>query len=194
MDFKQKIERLTKATERQRGLPLSQITEVKTEDLRELIYHFNRIDKELREQEQNFKQREFDYRTQCQNVVSAARLEADDMPDRIAELEKVILHYLLDKGYQIGVGHWGFELTVESKYKDKKLAVIFWDDNYNDKTEVKHIYSDVVCETTQEMFDSAFKHFTLNAEPSMEDTKLELDDTNQSAIYKMAGYESDGRE
>lgn len=30
--------------------------------------------------------------------------------------------------------------------------------------------------------------------PLQEDTKLELDDTNQSAIYKIAGYESDGRE
>jgi hypothetical protein len=77
MNFQQILERLTKATERKNGLPLCRETVVKTADLRELIYHFNRIDKELREQEQNFKQKEFDYRTKCQNIVSAARLEAD---------------------------------------------------------------------------------------------------------------------
>lgn len=79
MNFQQILERLTKATERKNGLPLCRETVVKTADLRELIYHFNRIDKELREQEQNFKQREFDYRAECQDVVSAARLEADEI-------------------------------------------------------------------------------------------------------------------
>lgn len=34
---------------------------------------------ELEQYEQNFKQKEFDYRTKCQNIVSAARLEADDI-------------------------------------------------------------------------------------------------------------------
>ena len=79
--------------------------------------------------------------------------------DRLAELEKVILDYHLDKGYQVGVGHWGFEVTVESKYKEKKLVVIFWDDSYNNKIKATHIYSDVICETTQEMFDEAIKFF-----------------------------------
>ena len=194
MDFKQTIERLTKATEKQRGLPLSQITEVKTEDLRELIYHFNRIDKELREQEQNFKQKEFEYRTQCQNVVSAARLEADDMPDRLAELEKLeklVLDYCLDRGYEIGKGEWWFEIDIATLYEWKLLVVKFTDENKHPKPELFYQSMSV---TTKEMWDKAIKHFSLKTEPSMEDTKLELDDTNQSAIYKIAGYESDGRE
>lgn len=75
MTFQKILERLTKATEKQRGLPLSRTIEVEAVDLRELIHHFNRIDEELRES----KQREFDYRAECQNVVSAARLEADEI-------------------------------------------------------------------------------------------------------------------
>lgn len=53
--------------------------------------YINQLDeaiKELEEYEQNFKQKEFDYRTKCQNLVSAGRVEADNMPDRLAELLK----------------------------------------------------------------------------------------------------------
>lgn len=34
------------------------------------------------------RQKEFEYRTNCQNLVSAGRVEADNMPDRIAKLLK----------------------------------------------------------------------------------------------------------
>lgn len=148
----------------------------------------NEAIKELEEYEQNFKDKEFKYRTECQNVLSAARLEADDMPDRLTELEKVILDYYLDKGYQVGVGKWYFNVAISTCFKSKVLKVFF----------IEELSSNEVFETiqytTKEMFDEAIKHFSLNIEPLQEDVKLELDDTNQSAIYKIAGYDSDGRE
>ncbi len=35
--------------------------------------------KELKQYEQNFKQKEFEYRTECQKLVSAGRVEADEI-------------------------------------------------------------------------------------------------------------------
>lgn len=148
----------------------------------------NEAIKELEEYEQNFKQKEFEYRTQCQNVLSAGRLEADEQADRLAELEKVILDYYLDKGYQVGVGEWYFRVDIMSHYKQKGIYIYFYD---NDDNESAYRF---FSKTTNEMWDKAIKHFSLNAESLQEDTKPELDDTNQSAIYKIAGYASDGRE
>lgn len=143
---------------------------------------------ELEQYEQKFKDKEFKYRTQCQNLVSAGRVEVDNMPDRLAELEKVILDYYLDKGYQVGVGKWYFNVAISTCFKSKVLKVFF----------IGELGSNEVFETiqytTKEMFDKAIKHFSLKTEPLQEDVKLELDDTNQSAIYKIAGYDSDGRE
>lgn len=53
-----------------------------TKNLYELISDRFINDKEV------FKQKEFHYRTQCQNLVSAGRVEADNMPDRIVKLLK----------------------------------------------------------------------------------------------------------
>lgn len=153
-----------------------------TKNLYELISDRFINDKEV------FKQKEFDYRTHCQNVLSAARLEADEQADRLAELEKVILDYYLGKGYQIGVGEWCFDIDMTASYKSKLLRVIFWENKMIDKI----VYISNKCETTKEMWDKAIKHFSLNTEPLQEDTKPELDDT--SHIYKVVGYESDGRE
>jgi len=152
---------------------------------------YNEAIKELEQYEQKFKDKEFKYRTECQNVLSAGRLEADEQADRLAELEKVILDYYLDKGYQVGVGEWGFELEICSNYKSKWILILFWDREEGIRNEC---YKDMCSISTKDMFDKAIKHFSLNAEPLKEDVKLELDDTNQSAIYKIAGYESDGRE
>jgi len=119
-----------------------------------------------------------------------AELEDLEVKDRLAELEKVILDYYLAKGYRIGVGGWGYRLTeLEKVILDYYLA--------NFRESMHEHYSQVFIaevETSKEMFDKAIKHFSLKTEPLQEDVKLELDDTNQSAIYKIAGYESDGRE
>lgn len=112
----------------------------------------------LKEHEQNFKQKEFDYRTECQDIISKARIEADNMPDRLAELEKVILDYYLGKGYQIGVGHWEFKVFTASVYKEKGLKVIFFE-NF----EPKEVYKNST-PTTKEMWDKAIAHFSTQNE------------------------------
>ena len=112
---------------------------------------------ELEEYKQNFKQKEFDYRTNCQNLVSAERVEADNMPDRLAELEKVILDYYLVKGYQVGVGGWGFNIEIESNYKSKQLLIYFRESMHEHYSQV--FKAEV--EVTKEMFDKAIEHFSV---------------------------------
>lgn len=143
---------------------------------------------ELKQYEQNFKDKEFEYRTECQSIVSAGRVEADDMPDRLAELEKVILDYYLAKGYQVGVGEWCFRVDIMSHYKQKGIFIYFYDNTDNES--VNRFFS----KTTKEMWDKAIKHFSLNVEPIQEDTKLEVDAEKYSSGFKVAGYASDGRE
>ncbi len=155
MSFAEQLKRLVNAIERKKGSALGQEVIVNTTDLRELIYHFNRIDKELREQEQNFKEKEFNYRTQCQSILSAGRLEADNMPDKLAELEKLILDYYLGKGYQVGVDGWNFNIEIESDYKSKQLIVYFCeaeDEDYEHVLTIEEV-------TTKEMWDKAIEFF-----------------------------------
>lgn len=113
--------------------------------------------KELEEYEQNFKQKEFDYRTECQSILSTGRIEADNMPDRLAELEKVVMDYYLDKGYRIGVGCWDFKIQIITKYKSKLLIVFFSDYNLRDIDDAVYILND---NNTKEMWDKAIEHFS----------------------------------
>lgn len=139
---------------------------------------------ELEQYEQNFKDKEFKYRTECQNVLSAGRIEADNMPDRLAELEKAILDYYLAKGYVKGT--WCFNIGISTYFKSKALKVVFFEKLNNNEV------FETVQYTNKEMFDEAIKHFSLKIEPTQDDRKPEVDDTNH--IYKVVGYESDGRE
>lgn len=122
-----------------------------TKNLYELISDRFINDKEV------FKQKEFEYRTNCQNLVSAGRVEADNMPDRLAELEKVILDYYLAKGYEVGVGGWAFNVEIESNYKSKQLLIYFRESMYEHYSQVFI----VEVETTKEMFDKAIEYFSI---------------------------------
>lgn len=121
-----------------------------TKNLYELISDRFINDKEV------FKQKEFEYRTNCQNLVSAGRVEADNMPDRLAELEKVILDYYLAKGYEVGVSGWAFNVEIESNYKSKQLLIYFRESMYEHYSQVFI----VEVETTKEMFDKAIEYFS----------------------------------
>lgn len=88
-----------------------------------------------------------------------AELEALENKDRLAELEKVILDYYLAKGYQVGVRRWRFNVEIESNYKLKFLMVYFKERKYDHYDKIL----EVVGETTKEMFDKAFEHFSLKA-------------------------------
>ncbi len=85
-------------------------------------------------------------------------LEALETKDRLAELEKVILDYYLAKGYQVGVGGWGFKIKIETEYKDKKLIVQFRESYLHDYFNYFSLYGK---ETTKEMFDKAIEHFNM---------------------------------
>lgn len=82
--------------------------------------------------------------------------EETETKDRLAELEKVILDYYLAKGYQVGVGGWGFKIKIETENKDKKLIVQFRESYLHDYFNYFSLYYK---ETTKEMFDKAFDYF-----------------------------------
>ena len=111
---------------------------------------------ELEQYEQNFKAKEFKYRTDCQNVLSAGRVEADNMPDKLAELEKVILDYYLDKGYQLNIGEWGFKVEINSRHKYKSLNVLF-----GDEEGCRPAFTTTAI-ISSDMWDKAIKFFSLN--------------------------------
>ena len=116
--------------------------------------------KELEEYEQNFKQKEFDYRTECQSILSTGRIEADNMPDRLAELEKVVMDYYLAKGYEFSSGDWGFDINIVSRYKGKNIIIMFYDFR-NGKKYIEHIGLNwEQSKTTKEMWDKAIDHFS----------------------------------
>jgi hypothetical protein len=111
--------------------------------------------KELEEYEQKFRDKEFKYRTDCQNVLSAGRVEADNMPDKLAELEKVILDYYLAKGYQVGVGGWAFKVNISTLHKIKDIQIMFRQDICSNWETIFRMYT----KTTNEMWDEAIEYF-----------------------------------
>ena len=82
----------------------------------------------------------------------------ENSDDRLAELEKVVLDYYIAKGYQVGVGGWGFSVQINSDYKDKNIEVFFSDKQNNEK-EFDSVVT-IMEETTKKMFDKAFEYFS----------------------------------
>ena len=87
------------------------------------------------------------------------KIVKEQSEDRLAELEKVILDYYLAKGYQVGVGGWGFSVQINSDYKDKNIEVFFSDKQNNEK-EFDSVVT-IMEETTKKMFDKAIEHFSI---------------------------------
>lgn len=82
----------------------------------------------------------------------------ESFDDRLAELEKVILDYYLNKGYKVGVGDWNFTLVINSYYKNKNLYVQFYDkEKFLHYIEAKFLDKP----TTKEMFDKAIEYFAV---------------------------------
>lgn len=82
-------------------------------------------------------------------------LEALESKDRLAELEKVILDYYLDKGYEIGVGGWGFRVNISTWHKAKEIQIKFAKNRDCNPEDVFRFTG----YTTKEMFDKAFDYF-----------------------------------
>ena len=79
----------------------------------------------------------------------------ENSEDRLAELEKVILDYYLKKGYQVGIGGWGFKVQIDTNYKSKQIAVWFYEEAYCNSV----FHSEKT--TTKEMFDAALEYFSI---------------------------------
>ena len=87
------------------------------------------------------------------------KLVKENSEDRLAELEKVILDYYLAKGYQVGVGGWGFSVQINSDCKDKNIEV-FFSDKQNNEMEFDSVVT-IMEETTKKMLDKAFEYFSI---------------------------------
>lgn len=84
-------------------------------------------------------------------------LEELETKDRLAELEKVILDYYLVKGYQVGVGGWGFKVNISTYHKQKEIQIMFRKNRKSNYETVFRIWQ----KTTKEMFDAAFEYFSI---------------------------------
>jgi hypothetical protein len=101
-----------------------------------------------------------EFPTTIQTDEAIKELEELENIDRLAELEKVILDYYLDKGYQVGIGEWAFNVEIDSDYKSKVLTVHFAKGDGLPYSKVFQVQE----KTTKEMFDKAFEFFQLKKE------------------------------
>ena len=88
--------------------------------------------------------------------------ELEDLPykDRLAELEKAILDYYLSIGYKVGEGSWTFMINISTLYKFKEIQIKFCKDIISDFETVFRTHS----ETTEEILDKAFNHFSIKGD------------------------------
>ena len=81
----------------------------------------------------------------------------ENSEDRLAELEKVILDYYLNKGYKINVGGWGFKVNISTYHKQKEIQIMFRKNRKSNYETVFRLWQ----KTTKEMFDAAFEYFSI---------------------------------
>ena len=76
--------------------------------------------------------------------------------DRLAELEKVILDYYLAEGYKFNLFGSRFQINISTFQYQKEIQIMIKKDfNSNYETVFRIIHN-----TTKEMFDAAFEHFS----------------------------------
>ena len=76
--------------------------------------------------------------------------------NKLEKLEKLILEYYLLRGYKIGIGNWSFKVEINSRYKNKHIAIRFYENN---KETLKYIQAD---DNVKDMFNEAIKFFKDN--------------------------------
>ena len=81
----------------------------------------------------------------------------ENSEDRLAELEKAILDYYLAEGYKVNIGGWGFKVNISTYHKQKEIEIMFKGDFNSNYETVFRVFHN----TTKEMFDAAFKHFSI---------------------------------
>ena len=79
--------------------------------------------------------------------------------DRLAELEKAILNYYLAKGYIFDLFGSRFQINISTFQNQKEIQIMIKKDfNSNYETVFRVIHN-----TTKEMFDAAFEHFSIKS-------------------------------
>jgi len=73
--------------------------------------------------------------------------------DGLAEVEKTILDKLVEKGYAIGSGDWGFKVEINSTWKQKSLNVLL-----KNQDGIKPIFT-TTKETVEQMYDETIMFF-----------------------------------
>ena len=81
----------------------------------------------------------------------------ENSDDRLAELEKVILDYYLAEGYIFDLFGSRFQINISTFQNQKEIQILIKKDfNSNYETVFRIIHN-----TTKEMFDAAFEHFSI---------------------------------
>ena len=85
------------------------------------------------------------------------KIVKENSEDRLAELEKVILDYYSAEGYKFDLFGSRFQINISTFQNQKEIQILIKKDfNSNYETVFKVIHN-----TTKEMFDSAFEHFSI---------------------------------
>lgn len=92
----------------------------------------------------------------------------ENSEDRLAELEKVILDYYLNKGYKINVGGWGVKVNISTYQKQKEIQIMFRKNRKSNYETVFRIWQ----KTTKEMFDKAFEFFSIKEQELNKEFKV----------------------
>ena len=91
------------------------------------------------------------YRKEIEKIVK------EQSEDRLAELEKVILDYYLAEGYKFDLFGSRFQINISTFQNQKEIQILIKKDfNSNYETIFRVIHN-----TTKEMFDAAFEHFSI---------------------------------
>ena len=81
----------------------------------------------------------------------------ENSEDRLAELEKAIIDYYLAEGYKFDLFGSRFQINISTFQNQKEIQILIKKDfNSNYETVFRVIHN-----TTKEMFDAAFKHFSI---------------------------------
>ena len=84
------------------------------------------------------------------------KIVKENSEDRLAELEKAILNYYLAEGYVFDLFGSRFQINISTFQYQKEIQIMIKKDfNSNYETVFRVIHN-----TTKEMFDAAFEHFS----------------------------------
>ena len=85
------------------------------------------------------------------------KIVKENSEDRLEELEKVILDYYMSKGYIFDLFGSRFQINISTFQNQKEIQILIKKDfNSNYETVFRIIHN-----TTKEMFDEAFEHFSI---------------------------------